>query len=239
MKNKKLLIAATIAASAGLGLLFSPDAKALSLDLAKIVDTQLNRLVPDNFKQIVRDIRSGSAIGVDSIAAVFKNTDETGNLDEQGWKELSSVALGASIDKQIQEAGLSTGTILGQLKQSALTGADNLNNRKIRAAEAQILNDRTEIQNILTRNAQPAESTLEADNQAKEIASVAASTELQKLYLQSRSLTAQQIANANTLQERQEALAQKRVDQIGAKAARDENRQLLRTITRPYYEAKQ
>jgi hypothetical protein len=235
-KNKKLLIVAILASTTGLGLLLSTEkARAISLDLAKIVDTQLNRLVPDNFKQIVRDIRTGGAIGVDSITSVFKNTDETGNIDEDGWKELSSASLGASIQKEVQEAGLGTDTIMGQLKQSALTGINNLNNRKIRSAEAQIIGERAEIQDILTRNAQPADSTLQADNQELEIAAAAASTELKKLDLQSRSLTAQQVANANTLQERQEKLAQKRTDQIGAKSARDENRQLLQTITRPYF----
>jgi hypothetical protein len=98
-----------------------------------------------------------------------------------------------------------------------------------------VVDERSEVQDVLKANSVEAESSLQAENQRNQIAAVAASTELRKLDVQSRSLTAQQIANSNALKQRQEQLAQKRSDQMGMEASAEEQMKLVNIITRPYY----
>jgi hypothetical protein len=237
MKIKKpLLIAAITIVTASVLLIGTGRAKAIGLDsVTKIIDTQLNKLVPDNFKQMVSQIKSGSAIGLDNITSVFKSSDENGNIDEQQWKELDQAALDLSTDKAVRAAGLGTSYTLGQLSQSGLKNINDLNNRKGREIEKAVLEERADIQEVLKKNVQPADSSLQAENQRNEIAAAAVATDLRNLDLQARSLTAQQIANSNNLKQRQEQLAQRRSEQMAAKANSEEQIELLKVITQPYY----
>jgi hypothetical protein len=246
MKNKKPLIIATVLTiiTASVLLVGTGRAKAISLDpvtkildaqLNKIIDTQLDKLIPDNFKQIVSQTRSGSAIGIDSIVSIFKSSDANGNINEESWKELDQAALNLSLDKSVRAAGLGTSYTTGQLSQTALKNINDLNNRKGRELEKIIGEERADIQEVIKKNAKPAESSLEAENQRNEIAAVAVSTDLRKLDLEARSLTAQQIANANSLKQRQEQLSERRSEQIAAKSAAEEQLRLLKVITQPYY----
>jgi hypothetical protein len=233
MKAKKtfLILAALITSSA----LIAGAATANSGILNKIIDTQLSKFDPDNFKQIVSNISNGSPIGIDSIVSIFKSADQNGNIDEQGWKNLEQIALELSTDKAVRSAGLGTGYTTGQLSQTALKNINDLNNRKGRDIEEALISERSDVQQVLKKNSQPAESSLQAENQRNEIAAVAVSTHLHNLDLQSRSLTAQQIANANALKQRQEQLSQRRSEQIASKASSEEQTNLINIITRPYY----
>jgi hypothetical protein len=235
MKSKKPLIIIAAVTSSFL-IAGTATAQVVGLPtLNKIIDTQLNKLVPANLKQMVAQIRSGGAIGIDTIGSVFKTSDENGNIDEESWKELDQAALALSKDKAVRNAGLGTSYTLGQLAQTGLKNINDLNNRKGRDIEKTVVDERSEVQNVLRNNSVEAESSLQAENQRNQIAAVAASTELRKLDVQSRSLTAQQIANSNALKQRQEQLAQKRSDQMGMEASAEEQMKLVNIITRPYY----
>jgi hypothetical protein len=235
MKSKKPLIIIAAVTSTFL-IAGTATAQVVGLPtLNKIIDTQLNKLVPANLKQIVAQIRSGGAIGIDTIGSVFKTSDENGNIDEESWKELDQAALALSKDKAVRNLGIGTSYTLGQLSQTGLKNINDLNNRKGRDIEKAVVDERSEVQDVLKANSVEAESSLQAENQRNQIAAVAASTELRKLDVQSRSLTAQQIANSNALKQRQEQLAQKRSDQMGMEASAEEQMKLVNIITRPYY----
>ncbi len=238
MKNKKnIIIAAAIVLTTGAALLIGTGgAKALGLDsVNKIIDAQLNKLVPDNFKKILSNVRTGSAIGVNDIVTIFKPADETGNINEEVWKELDQISLGASSDKILKAAGVRVDNTLSQLTQTSLKNINNSNNSRGRAIEKAVTDERADIQETLKTEAIDADSSLEATNQSKRIAAVAAGIELRKADLQARSLTAQQIANANALKQRQEQITKQRSEQMASKAMEEEQSNLTNITTRPYY----
>jgi hypothetical protein len=108
MKSKKPLIIIAAVTSTFL-IAGTATAQVVGLPtLNKIIDTQLNKLVPANLKQIVAQIRSGGAIGIDTIGSVFKTSDENGNIDEESWKELDQAALALSKDKAVRNLGIGT-----------------------------------------------------------------------------------------------------------------------------------
>jgi hypothetical protein len=235
MKAKKTLIILAAVTSSFL-IAGTATAQIVGTDtITKIIDTQLNKLVPDNFKKIVSQIKSGGAIGIDTIGSVFKSSDENGNIDEEEWKKIDQAALDLSTDKTVLAAGLGTSYTTGQLYQTGLKNINDLNNRKGRDIEKAVIDERGEVQQVLKANSLPANSSLGAANQFNQIAAVVAATDLRKVDLQARSLTAQQIANSNALKQRQEQLAEKRSEQIALKASSEEQTDMINIITRPYY----
>lgn len=230
--KKKSIIIATVTCTA----LLVSAAIAKADVLTELVDSQLvGNLIPAPLKQIAQSISAGKAVGVDTIARVFKPSDDTENIDEDAWKEIDEIGLEISDDKAIANSGVGAGYFNGQLTQSALKNIDKVNNKKVRTIEKVVIEERPKIQQILKENSKDAESTLGAENQRNKMLAANASIDLRRLDMESRALTANQIRNANDLKKRQDDLAEKRNQEIANKAQLLRNADLTYAIINPYY----
>lgn len=234
MKKKTIAIAvATIS-------LLSVVSAAQAGILEQLLDSKLvASIVPAELKQAVQSISSGKALGIDSIAGVFRPTDETDNIDENQWSELEASALKASNDTAIKDTGVTLRTVNGIMQNTTLGGIDAVNNNKIRQQAKFIQDERQSAVQLIKENSLDSESTLEATNKLAKVEGLKARNQLTEIDLRSRQLTADQIRNANDLRKRQDELAEQKNQEIGLKAQRITLDKLTTALTRPSYEMPQ
>jgi hypothetical protein len=208
--------------------------------LEQLLDSKLvASIVPAELKQAVQSISSGKALGIDSVAGVFRPTDETDNIDENQWSELEASALKASNDSAIKETGVTLGTVNGIMQNTTLGGIDAVNNNKIRQQAKSIQDERQSAVQLIKENSVNSESTLEATDKLVKVEALKARNQLTELDLRSRQLTSDQIRNANDLRKRQDELAEQKNQEIGLKAQRITLDKLTTALTRPSYEMPQ
>lgn len=208
--------------------------------LEELLDSKLvASIVPAELKQAVQSISSGKALGIDSIAGVFRPADETDNIDEKQWGELEASALDASNNSAIKGTGVTLGTVNGIMQNTALGGIDAINNNKIRQQVKSIQDERLSAVRLIKENSLDSESTLDAANKLAKVEGLKARNQMTELDLRSRQLTADQIRNANDLRKRQDELADRKNQEIGLKAQRITLDRLTTAITRPSYEMPQ
>jgi hypothetical protein len=230
--NKKFLIVVAVAST--LLLASTSIAKAgLVDDLMEI--PQVKNLIPPRFRDVVKGIAAGKAVGVGTIATLIKPADENENIDEDVWQEIDKAGLEISNDRTVAKSGVGAQYFISKLAESALKNIDNVNNNKARNIEKKVIEERPKIQQVLKDNSKPAESTLEAENQRNKMLAATAAIEQRRLDLESRTLTANQVRNAIALDDRKEKSGEKLNQDINNQAQRLKNADLTNAILNPYY----
>ena len=230
--NKKILIVVAVAST--LLMASASIAKAgLVDDLMEI--KQVKELIPPRFRDVVKGIAAGKAVGVDTIATLIKPADENENIDEDVWQEIDKAGLEISNDQTVAKSGVGAQYFISKLAESALKNIDNVNNNKARNIEKKVIEERPKIQQVLKDNSKPAESTLEAENQRNKMLAATAAIEQRRLDLESRTLTANQVRNAIALDDRKEKSGEKLNQDINNQSQRLKNADLTNAILNPYY----
>jgi hypothetical protein len=230
--HKKILIIVAIASTFSLA--------STSIAKAGLVDDLMNikqvkDLIPPKFRDVVKGIATGKAVGVDTITTLIKAADENENINEDVWKEIDKAALEISNHQKVAKSGVGTQYFISRLGESVLKNIDNVNNNKARNIEKEVIKERPQIQQVLKDNSKAAESTLEAENQRNKMLAATAAIEQRRLDLESRALTANQVRNANDLDKRKEESAAKLNQDINNQAQRLKNADLTNAILNPYY----
>lgn len=196
---------------------------------------QVKDFIPPQFRDVVKGIATGKAVGVDTVKTVIKAADENENINEDVWKEIDKVALEISNDPTVDKSGVGARYFMSKLAESSLKNIDNVNNNKARNIEKKVIEERPKIQQVLKDNSKPAESTLEAENQRNQILAATAAIDQRRLDLESRAITANQVRNASDLDKRKEESAAKLNQDINNQAQRLKNADLTNAILNPYY----